>query len=238
MGMNGGELYFNSLADDDYNSISLRESGNSAITLCFSGIGHAIGGVDIQSIEFFQSTAQSSAMFVIDKQRTWGNELNWSRIREIVDSRKRDRINAIGNSMGGFSAILSSSFLPVDCVVAFVPQYSVDRRIINETRFGRYISKIARFNYPSLENSFREDTQYYIFFGVGGPDDMHLEKFPSAKNIHKILFTHQRFCHHVAQSLKADGKLYSVIRACFAKRSPNEILQEFFQDTPGRVCLG
>jgi len=218
--------------------ISRRQRNSPSTTLCFTGIGHAIGGVDIQSEEFVRATSDSDTFFIIDKQRTWGNNIDWDLLKEVVNAGSQNRFSAIGNSMGGFLAILSSCLFRVEIVVAFVPQFSVDKRVVDERRFDEYVDKIDNFVYSSLSNCFKKETEYYCFFGVGGDDDKQLNLFPQSENLHKILFPESRFCHSVAQVLKDHGVLYEVISDCFNPIPPQYIIDKHLRRICDSVYLG
>lgn len=218
----------NTLIDNDYITVRVicNESSHFS-TLCFTGIGHAIGGIDIQSPEFIKSSNNSTSVFIIDKTRSWGNCLDFDQlgtiIRPFVDGKI---VNAIGNSMGAFLAILASRFFCMDSVVAFVPQYSVSKKIIpEEIRYDRYVNNIKSFKFESLAGAFNERASYYILSGYSGFDRKQLDLFPILPNINKIYFKNPKMSHNVAQRLKNDGVLYDVIESCFMKMSPSDILK-------------
>jgi len=216
--------------DTENFKVSIIENESSHVTLCFTGIGHAIGGIDIQSEEFIKSSMMSTSLFIVDKHRSWGNNIDFSELKKILDPYIKDKIvNSIGNSMGGFLAILASKFFDIKCTVAIVPQFSVSKKIIpSESRWDNYVDKIKEWKYESLVDSFNDDTQYYILAGTGGRDDNHLKLIPNKKNIHKIYFKNVRFIHDVANILKHDGLLYPVIQDCFKGVNSSEIIRSHF----------
>ena len=44
------------LIDNDVLKISVVETSSDHLTLCFTGIGHSYGAIDVQSEEFFKSS--------------------------------------------------------------------------------------------------------------------------------------------------------------------------------------
>ena len=216
------------VVDTDALKISIVENESDSVTLCFTGIGNAVGGIDIQSEEFFRSSHRSTALFIIDKHRSWGNSVDFSTIKTVVDDLGPSKtVNAIGNSMGGFLAILATRFMAIDHCIAIVPQFSVDRRIVpGEHRWDAYVDRIGDWRYPHLGDAFNDSTLYYILAGVGGADDRHLRRFAPAQNVHKIYFRNPALNHNVAQVLKERGVIYDVIGDCFAGRSAAEIISD------------
>ena len=214
------------LCDDDNIRVAVIEHASMSVTLCFTGIGHAIGGVDVQSEEFRNASNFSTTVFITDKQRSWGNNIDFNALAKTIAPYTNGKvIDAIGNSMGGFLAVLASKFFRLSAVVAFCPQYSVSKRIVpSERRYDRYVDKIVNWRFESLADCFDDATQYYIVAGLGGADDRQLELIPSRSNVHKIYFRHESFAHDVAQRLKRDGLLYGVIADCFRHMSASEIV--------------
>lgn len=206
---------------------SLENSGTDRITLCFTGVGHSLGRIDVQREEFVKASLGSTAIFITDKFRSWGNSLNFELIADIVRSYGSGKtINAIGSSMGGFLSIIASRYIGMDNVISFVPQYSVHKDIVpNERRWGHYTCNIREWKYLSLDGNFVEGTNYYILAGCGGADDKQIKLIPSAPNIQKIYFKDRRFSHRVAAILKEEGVLYDVIHDCLMGLSAADIIK-------------
>lgn len=213
------------LVDDENVRVRLIEQDSNTVTLCFTGIGHALGGVDVQSEEFLSASRTSTCLFIIDKRRSWGNNIDFIGLEKVIDPYIRLKtINAIGNSMGGFLAILATRFFPINAVVAICPQFSVSKRVIPaEARFDRYVNAIEHWRYESLAGCFNQHTSYYILAGIGGDDDKQLRLFPSSDNIQMLYFNHPSFVHNVAQRLKEENLLYGVISNCFQRRTVEDI---------------
>jgi hypothetical protein len=222
------------LIDNDAMKLSVVENPSDHVTLCFTGIGHRYGGIDVQSEEFFKSSNQATSIFIIDKQRSWGNNIDFEEVRGVVNSIANGKsINAIGNSMGGFLAILATKFIDIRNVLAFVPQYSVHKDIFpKENRWDKYVVEIKNWYFKDLNGAFNSKTNYYVLAGVGGMDDQHLELFPNGANIHKIYFRNRAFLHRVSEKLKEENILYDVIFDGFAGKSATEIIAGRLSD-PG-----
>ncbi len=189
------------------------------VLLSFTGIGHAMGGLEIQKTEFFGAgRGFDNVIFISDLVRSWGNSLDFDEIlaalRPFVEGRK---LFAIGNSMGGFLGVVMSNLLKIDTVVAFVPQFSVSGRVFwTEHRWRNHRVHIKEYKIPSLADQFNATTQYYLFSSNSWPDRKHWKRFPAGPNIDNIVL--KDGAHNLAAGLKESGKLSGLIEACFTGR--------------------
>jgi hypothetical protein len=224
------------LFEDDDVQISVLRRDSSRVMLCFAGIGYALGGVAVQNAEFKRVSRYGTAVYVIDKKRSWGNNLDFDKIAEIVNLVAPGApVDTIGNSMGGFLAILATKFVATRTCIAFVPQFSVHPDVATrEVRWRHYLKDIGAWRHRDLGDAFQSGTCYYLFARPGGQDDPQIEMFPSADNIQKIYPTHARFEHNIAWQLRAENRLYDVIEACLNGLSAAEIAAAHF---PGEVVL-
>lgn len=215
------------LVDDDVLRLVVFPRDSGQVCFCFTGVGHNVGGIDVQTNEFFAATRQSTVVFVCDKQRSWGNALDFGMIVErTAPYAEGKRLTTLGNSMGGFLAILASRFLAFDSVVSICPQYSVCPAVVDEPRWRQYTSRITDWKFPSLAGAFRESTQYYVFGSPNGRDWQQLQLFPVLPNLHKIVL-HGVEAHHEARRMKQLGVLYPVIEACFERAAATHIVERY-----------
>ena len=108
-----------------------------------------------QPVEEFLKTLNTidpaaSKYFVIDKERSW-YEHSFTQIVCRFHSvlAQYEDVVLIGNSMGGFGAMLFSGLLPnVRVAIAFTPQFSVAPRVTkgNEKRFDKFLGRIDSFS--------------------------------------------------------------------------------------------
>ena len=218
-----------SIIDTEKLLVSVIPRDSHVTTICFTGIGHAIGGVDIQSFEFLRSSQNSTTIFVVDRQRSWGNNINFEDFLNAIAKYIEGKIvNTVGNSMGGFLAILITKYITITACIAFVPQFSVSKKIIpNENRFDSYVNNITNWKHESLLNSFNDTTAYYIFFGLDNSiEDEQRKLFPIKKNIVMFLFADNGWAHNVAQKLKEYEVLYPTIQNCFEQINPDLIISK------------
>jgi hypothetical protein len=226
MDMDGDIL---NIIDNDDLLVSVLRRDSNTVTFCFSGIGGAIGGINIQSFEFSKSSQNSTTIFIVDRKRSWGNNIDFAQIVESTKEFTRGKtVNAIGNSMGGFLAVLLTKFTNVASCVAFVPQYSVSRNVIpSENRFTDFTNNIKKWNYESLNNCFNQKTKYYIFFGADNSiEDEHRNLFPNQNNISVFTFLDMSWSHAVAQYLKDANCLYPTLQSCFNQVKPEVVLSQ------------
>ena len=199
--------------------MSRQDGHNGRTLLSFTGVGHAMGGIDVQRPEFFRTgEAYRHIVFVTDLTRSWGNALDFSLIRDhVAGLTESDTVDALGNSMGGFLALLAPAFLPVRRAVAFAPQFSVHPGLVPwETRWGHYRKAIRDWKYDSLEGRFADTTGYFVFSGDNALDRRQAGLFPVSDNLTMTLL--EGFGHDVANDLKQAGVLQELIAACFEGR--------------------
>lgn len=208
---NGQEI----ILDDDHLRVSCNNNDGPFCVVSFTGIGHGLNGIDLQTREF---TALSPELgpnyFVIDKTRSWGNAIDLEAVCKVIRDRHHDkRIITLGNSMGGFLAILASQYIGAERCISFSPQYSVSPKVVPfEKRWKKYSDKIDTFKFESLSHAFCDETEYFIFFGNRKSELRHMNLFPDRRNVRKILAGRD---HNLARELKQSGLLYPLISECF-----------------------
>ncbi|UWQ79735.1 hypothetical protein K3725_01635 [Leisingera sp. S132] len=187
------------------------------VLLSFPGIGQAVELIDVQQPEFAGSGRNcSNVIFCYDKTRSWGNRLDWDALtRTVLEAAGGCTLFSIGNSMGGYLAIVASAFLPIERSIAFVPQFSVDPEAAPGDRRWRVYSKsIKSFPMKPAGHYFVPETEYFIFSSGTGMDGQHAQLFPKGGNIHHWLFPGA--VHSLAADLKERGDLDSCIQASLA----------------------
>lgn len=190
--------------------------------IVFTGVGHKLGGIDVQKEEFYSQHKFGMIIWITDKNRSWGNSLNVKKIsEELIKLSKNKNIYIIGNSMGGFLAILFSKFLNAKNVIAFNPQFSVCPEIVpNEKRWMHYRKFINKYRFKDLSSKFSKNINYAILFGDNSEDDIHFKKFLEFTFESKIeLIRLKNLNHNVASYLKEFKLLNDVIIEFFNNRS-------------------
>ena len=210
--------------EDDFMKIISRQTQShhksNSILLSFTGIGHAMGGMDVQKPEFFGvGRSFDNTIFIIDKTRSWGNKLDFDILKHAIEPLVgKKKVYSIGNSMGGFNSIISSNYISTDVCIAFSPQYSINPSIVPwETRWKEYALKINSFRFERVSEYMNNITRYFIFSGGEGLDHKHAKLFPVTDNIHHYSFPNVG--HNVASSLKEMDALEEVVKSCLNQES-------------------
>lgn len=204
------------IVDTDDVSILCSHGNTGHAVVAFTGVGRALGG--IQTPEFQRSLANASGVnsvyYVIDRKRSW-YEKTFDPIRSRLELELADfdRVTTLGNSMGGFGALLFGSFLPrCDRAVALVPQYSLAPHVVGdkEPRWGEYRSAIDEWRIDhALVHSSREK-DYFVLFGAKA-DAWHRNQFhtKSTQNIRVYAFKGSN--HRLAENLRDKGILVPLL---------------------------
>lgn len=185
------------------------------VVLSFTGIGQNVGKMREQAPEFVGTASRQGGLIVVtDLWRSWGNHVDWEKVREIiepyVDGR---RLFSIGNSMGGFLSILSTSFWPIERAIAFAPQFSVHPEVLpSERRWSALQKGILNWRYPSLAAHIHPDRAYHLFFGEFEPDMLQARCFPGVPNLHRYIVPEAK--HGVAGHLKRVDALQDIVGQC------------------------
>ena len=100
------------------------------VLLSFTGIGHAMGVINVQRPEFVSTGIRMGrVIFISDLNRTWDNGLDFPRVAEVIAPYTRgSRVLAIGNSIGGFLSVIASNDLPIETSLSFASQFTVSPR--------------------------------------------------------------------------------------------------------------
>jgi hypothetical protein len=185
--------------------------------ISFTGVGHAMGGIDVQREEFIGSGLKNgSVFFITDKTRSWANAIDVKKIQTIFsDFGNFKDIVALGNSMGGTNALLLGPALGAQIIISFTPQYSVHPSIIPDLKrknLMAYRNSILSWKYITAEALASSGVREYIFHGDTPLEALHSNKFKSKDNrVHLIL----NGCNHdVSMALKSAGILSAVIDLC------------------------
>ena len=225
------------LFEDEHCAIYFHETDGDRVIVSFTGVGHALGGIDVQRPEFLKASSFGSLVFVIDKNRSWGNNLDLDAITRVIRQASDDKpIHCLGNSMGGFLAILFSKPLGAERVIAFTPQWSIDPQIVpGEKNWETYRNNIARIRYRDLRDSFDPACSYLAVFGNDTGERVHCQFFEHREEVE--LFRIRKTGHEVAKYLKDKGVLYDLMSGWFDGNDAGTILRQkrIAFDGPGRM---
>jgi len=218
------------LVSDEELMIRWMPGSTSSLVLAFSGVRHGLGGLPMD--EFAGTASDGSTahvLFISDMLRSWYSRPGLvARIaaaaRSFCAQQDIDRISIIGNSMGGYGAILFSQLLPVSAVAAFGPQVSMHPEVIREPRWRKFRPAFG----PELLRSLEEPilaSKAKIFVVFGGGDLLDRAQAALSPQSHN-LFVHvvPRCDHNVVKNLK-DQNLSKPLAQAMLQGNDEEVIR-------------
>jgi len=185
---------------------ALQGTGRRLVVVC---VGQGSPHADIPAPEFVdQASANGTAhvLFLADPARSWmnGDGVAEAMVQVVADYRAAheiDEVVTLGDSMGGFAALVLPDLMPVNVAVAFAPQFSIDRALVpEETRWRGYAERIGAWRYRDVGALAAEGTSYAILHGSHPAEAAHWMRFPALQrgSGHFIMAGH---AHNVAALL-------------------------------------
>ena len=205
-----GEL----LIDDSDLRISFLHGNirEGAAIVSFAGIGHGYGGLQVE--EFARTLAgrplRHDVYFVIDKNRSWYNRGTDKLEQVLLPHLAGRRLITLGNSMGGFGALLFAARWPsCEAGIAFVPQYSVHPEIVpSEHRYREWVEAIGEWRFPTCVLDAPPGCRRLALFGLGQEHDMeHYALFQVARSPGLEVLGIDEGGHDLAAHLRDRGAL-------------------------------
>lgn len=196
----------------------------SRLVVVFTGMRARVGGQLVD--EFARSASlngQNNVLFVTDRRATWFAAPGlWRRIVRAVkllrQSESIREIVSLGTSMGGYGALLLPRDVRVTRAIAFAPQITMDRGLLDDGRWPDIAKRWGTMPVRSIaETVAATRTQYYVSAGAGCPEDVaHLDLMPEHRRVHRFVLPKGR--HNLARSLKDAGVLHDVVAALLRGR--------------------
>ena len=189
------------------------------MVVAFGGGQSGLGGIEIN--EFAKSLGapggRRGVLFVRERQPRWYNSADDRLIETLQSASAGRRLVTLGNSMGGFAAILFSLLLPgASRSISFCPQFSVCPEIVSfERRWRDKVAKIESWKFPTcLPDAWNQpkNTAHFLFLGEDTEDDLrHAELIVSAAKNPAIAFRVGGCGHDVARFLKGRNLLVPLL---------------------------
>lgn len=202
--------------------IAVYPGESEETVVSFTGIGHAMGGV--QTAEFHRTLAPTDGsptctmISVIDTRRRWYNDglatTVTDAVNDLLQRSESRRTVALGNSMGGFGAIVfARRLLRCDLSIAFSPQSSVHPDIVPfEARWMQWRAGIETWDLPDAVAELDPSIRYEIFYGTEHPADLlHAARFQDPPRANVRITMIPGCAHTVPAHLKAQGQLRSTL---------------------------
>jgi predicted esterase YcpF (UPF0227 family) len=216
-----------SLRDDDASEVLERSAAlavryvagtGEKLVISFRGLGSQRGGGG-RTEEFWGSIRQDGRnhlLFIADVAQSWYNTRGMiQRIRdhvsEVIARVKPRQISAIGNSMGGYGAIVFSRFFPFDQVLSICPQATLNQNIVPDRRWARYARAVRAMRAPHVRDCVNPTTRYTVLLGARGLERIQTVQMPTQDNVR--VFQMQGYYHAVAEGLKEQGLLRPMVHS-------------------------
>lgn len=207
--------------------------GADTLYIFFGGIS---SGISMPPFEFYNSSRilDASKIFVRDFNQTWYHQGLCGYTENIPETAKYlsgeiDRLNVenvflVGNSMGGYAAILFSQLIGQGSVIAFSPQTFIARSLREQHRDRRWGEQIAN-THRVAENNYYFNLRKFLVNNRNPVhiyaskksrlDVLHAQHLSGLPNIEMTLL--DRGGHAVVRVLKKQGMLANVMRGLPAR---------------------
>ncbi len=228
------------------------------LVVSLAGVGRNRGQVPpMEFIGTSRGGGVNHVLFVSDTSRSWMNgpglaEMHSKLVEDTRVSHGITEIVALGNSMGGFVALVLANMVHIDTVIAFAPQFSMHPDLVpEEKRWSIFSSNITCWTIPDVGTLDQEASEYYIFHGSNPLESRHWLRFPWNRRLNHFIF--DGLGHDVAARIQKRRLLPSIFDAAVAGRPRAVRLalersflgrqfhvsrREVFQDNNPKLTLG
>jgi|25_taG_2_1085351.scaffolds.fasta_scaffold00117_22 hypothetical protein len=222
---------------DKFKSILIERNGSENLLIAFGGLKLGIG---IPKFEFYNSISgiDCDKIFLRDFNQAWYHKGVTRKINSIESVKeflqekillgKYQSVCLVGNSMGGFAAILFGTLLGVDNVICFSPQTFLNRGrrwFIGEKRWQKELELIYNdkritqkiFDLKTVLSANDCIPFIQIFFSVHCKlDAIHAKRLEKYKNVilHPLNYTDH---NTLVKSMRDSGQLHSIFHNFFEK---------------------
>jgi hypothetical protein len=180
------------------------------LIVSFGGIAKKIGGIlPFEFLNFLSKNMPEYDMqFYIDLHGKWYNkglQGITSSIEETVEYLRNEikdykKVYFIGNSSGGYAAILFGSLLNVTAVISFVPQTII-------------YNQDADKKYKDIKPYINDTTEYYVYGDLSYKDQKNLHHISQVEHINKFrnVYAMKRPAINL-QKMRDSGELFRIIK--------------------------
>lgn len=205
------------LVDEEDLQVRWLAGQSDRMVVSFTGIGHRQGAW--QRIEFVKTASaggENVVVFVTDRKRTWFNgagliERIVAAVKGLAERLGIRRIVTLGNSMGGYGAVLFANRLGAEQAISFVPQFTMNDAVLREPRWQDYKAGMDRFAVASLAECMAPPCTFFVVHGGRGQDRRHWRRFPVGENVQHWILPLKT--HAAAARLREEGQLDLLIAA-------------------------
>jgi hypothetical protein len=187
--------------------VALAPGTGDEVILSFASIGH--DPTHPPSPEFVASATSGGrrALFITDASRSWGLDPGFAAAVQagLAAAFPASRCLAIGSSMGAVCALRAAHLTPLNAVLAFGPQST-----LNDPRWHHWTARLGTPAAPA----FAPGTWHILFHGLAD-DHAQAQGFPEAANVDHILYPDIRHSD-LGPHLKSKGALTGLIDAALS----------------------
>lgn len=235
---NPNSIPFISLVDCDDHKMDYLPGSSDRLVVSFSGVGSKRD--QMPGYEFIGSASdggRNHVLLVSERRRTWMNDTALSQaivteVEKIVAQEDIQDVVSIGNSMGGFMALVLPQLTRVTCAIAFSPQYSMHPdHVPEESRWQYWRNRFPGFTHETIGPLDTDACDYYIFHGDAAVEEVHWGRFPVNPALNHFIL--KGVNHNLVKSLKQQRMLGRLIRLAI-HRKPQKLrvlLQSRFDAT-------
>ncbi len=213
-----------------FDNLSIEDNNSNVLLVSFGGIKQGIG---MAVYEFYNSLKNISCdkVFIKDINQSWYHkginkevkniQLTSELLKSIILKKAYERVVFIGNSMGGYGAILFGVILNIDCVIAFSPQTFIGktkRFFYRDVRWSKEISNVHSNNgnqkmFYNLKSFLKRNdylTKINIYYSTKDKlDRLHSERLHKIKNV--SLYPFGRGDHNLIKVLRDEDQLVNIV---------------------------
>jgi hypothetical protein len=221
------------IEENDFWRISVIEDSNfDHVSISFSSTPRI--GEKFATEEFVGTvSAIGTSLFVIDKTNSYGNKIDIYHIANTINQYVQNKtVSLVGFCMGGFLGIAFSKLINnVKNVVAITPQWSVHPEYVGDTYLKRYTTKISDWKIKTLDDSFDDSINYYIFASDDPTDILQTSYFPQDRANIRIFRFGPDFDHDLPGQL--GNNLSKFVTECFKDNTKNidAFIEQYYEDT-------
>ncbi len=210
-------------------------NGNNNLLVSFGGVRQGLG---VPVFEFFNSIEdlECDKIFLRDFNQSWyqqgiDQEIDHVHkvtryLQNVIEENNYSKTCFLGNSMGGYAAILFGCLLNVDAVISFAPQSFIDRYhrfIYRDKRWAKQIASVYSnknktqkyFDLKRIlsknDNASPDITIYYS--PEDSLDQVHARRLAGFANV--TLEEVKEGGHAVVKTIRNSGRLHSIIETTF-----------------------